>query len=367
MGIKSLEQLEKIFTLHGVSRLYIKQLAPNQDNDKNQIYLGSSLDGAANLFQSKIYSRSASESIAKRKSSKGQPKLEALLNFVWLDSTGLAFPAPNTRIIDYFQYPEIRLSGFLKGCANPPDSLRRTNQDKYGKRILILGVNPRGNTFGFVLTEMDDPIVSFFPDYPDLPAIPILKVHVIGTAIEKSPRELLINELAQIHLGGWYLSIMLKSGCSTPEPFKGNQGGGYTLEALLGVTANADKKPDKYGYEIKSWSGGKISLMTPVADTGYEGEHTFREFMQAYGRAGQAGDGRRVFTGVHRCESINTATGYTLMLEGYDPDKDHFSDNADEISIALVNPLNKERISVWTMQRLLDSWNKKHTSACYIK
>jgi len=138
--------------------------------------------------------------------------------------------------------------------------------------------------------ELEDPLVSSFPDLPELPAIPLLKVLVIGARYHDSPRVLLIKEMTQIHHGGWYLSVILKPGCISPEPFKGNQGGGYTLEALLGVTANADKKPDKYGYEIKSFSGGKISLMTPVADAGYEGKHTFREFMKAYGRAGQAND-----------------------------------------------------------------------------
>jgi hypothetical protein len=367
MGISTLEQIEKVFSQKNVKRIFVKHLAPKQDNDKNQIYLGKDLDGAANLFPSEVLTRSASKSTAKPKSSAGSPKLEAKLNFEWVNGDGNSYPAPNTRIIDYFQFPEIRLSGFISNCSNPPDALRRNNLHKYGKRILLLGVNNIGITYGLVLTEVEDPVVETFPQLPSLPALPILSVLVIGYEYTVSPRELLLHELTQIHKGGWHPSSILKRGEHSPQPFKGTQGGGYTLEALLGVSANADKKPDKHGYEIKSFSRDKISLMTPTADEGYEGQHTFREYMKKYGRPGRKGDGRVVFTGVHNTLKINSKTGFKLCVEGYDESSDSFSDNTGEIAVTMIDPNSGDRISVWTINRLLDSWNKKHSSACYIK
>ena len=87
MAITSIEKLRQLFASRGVRTLYIKHLAPKQDNDKNQIYLGSGLDGILNLFPATIIERSASESALKRKSSAGKPKLEAKLRFAWFGST----------------------------------------------------------------------------------------------------------------------------------------------------------------------------------------------------------------------------------------------------------------------------------------
>jgi hypothetical protein len=75
MKIGDLQQLESLFAAHAVSQLYIKKLAPKQDNEKNQIYLGKGLDGIGNLFPSEVIERSASESTGKRKSSPGREPL----------------------------------------------------------------------------------------------------------------------------------------------------------------------------------------------------------------------------------------------------------------------------------------------------
>ena len=40
MGISEFRQLEDIFLKNGVNQIYVKELAPKQDNDKNQIYIG---------------------------------------------------------------------------------------------------------------------------------------------------------------------------------------------------------------------------------------------------------------------------------------------------------------------------------------
>ena len=128
--------------------------------------------------------------------------------------------------------------------------------------------------------------------------------------------ELIINDLKEINRNGWHKSRRLSPDHTQPIPFKGNQGGGYTLEALLGIESNSNKTPDKYGYEIKSFRTKKVTLSPPTADLGYEGNNNFRDFMGKYGKPGTAGDGRVVFTGQHKSWEIQQSTG-RVSRRGY--------------------------------------------------
>jgi hypothetical protein len=364
-GLQGINDLKKLFAPLGVKTIYIKLLAKQQDNDKNQIYLGSGLDGVANLFPASIGTRSASQSTAKRESAKGRPKLEAALDFAWLDAQGKEHLAPNTRIIDYFQYPEVRLSGFLKGCDHPPDSLRRTKQAQYGRRILALGVRSTGRVVGYVLTEQTDDLANNFPVLPELPGARVLRVLPIGGSVGSTPFDLLRAELHVIVKGGWHPSVILRPGAASPQAFKGAQGAGFTLEALLGVSANAKQSPDKHGYEIKAHGGSRISLMTPSPDGGYQGSHTFREFMDKFGSDAKKGDGSRRFTGMYRSGFPNQTNGMVLVVEGYDATEDKFQDPA-AVAVELRLPETGVVVASWSLARLANAWNNKHASALYV-
>lgn len=365
MPVRTIEELQRLFATHGARTLYVKHLAPKQDNDKNQIYLGKGLDGVLNLFPARIVERSASESVSKPKSSIGKPKLEALIDLAWMGHNGHLERVPGARIIDYFQYPEARLSGFLTGCDTAPDALRRTSLANYGRRILVLGAVPEGTVIGMVLTQRDDPLVSSFPDLPVLAAVPVFRVLSTTAPAGVAPLDLLIAELRAIVADGWHPSVILKPGAAGPVPFRGNQGAGYTLEALLGVAANAAKAPDAHGYEIKSYRGSRISLMTPTPDGGYQGEHSFRDFMARYGRPAVKDDSSRRFTGLHRVGKPCSSTGFELRVRGYDPGADSFDANAG-IAVEMIDPAPGEVVASWSLERLANSWNAKHASALYI-
>jgi hypothetical protein len=362
-GIFTLDQLRDLFAREGVRTAYVKLLSPKQDNEKNQIYLGTGLDGVTNIFPATIHARSASASRGKRKSREGQPKLEAQLLFAWLSKDGQRENAPTARIIDYFQYPEVRFSGFLKGTRNAPRALRRNEQARFGRRILVLGTAADGKVLGHVLTEADDPIAASFPDLPLAGSGGVLRVLTIDGAAAVPPAEQLRQEIAAIVRGGWYSSRINRGG--TIVPFSGSQGGGYTLEALLGVAANGNKAPDRHGFEIKSFSGSRISLMTPTPDGGYQGKHTFREFMDRWGSPGQKNDGSRRFTGIHRCGEINERTGLGLRVSGYDHDADEFGD-AEQVAVELFQVATGELVAAWSLEKLANCWNAKHANALYI-
>ena len=199
MPVRTIEELQRLFACHGVQTLYVKQLAPKQDNEKNQIYLGSGLDGILNLFPADIVARAPSASIAKRKSKAGQAKLEGRIRLAWLSDDGGDYAVlPAARIIDYFQYPEARLSGLLNRLKLAPDALRRRNLAQYGRRILVLGTTRAGIVLGKVLTQRDDPLVSSFPDLPVLAAAPVFRVLSTTAAAGVAPLHLLIGELRAI-------------------------------------------------------------------------------------------------------------------------------------------------------------------------
>lgn len=361
--IQTLEQLRTLFRGQGVRTAYLKHLSERQDNSKNQIYLGGGLDGVTNLFPATVHVRSASESLTKRRSTPGTPKIEARLDFAWLGANGQRHDAPNTRIIDYFQYPEVRMSGFLKGCDDAPASLRRDEQAEYGKRILIMGTARDGKVVGVVLTERDDPLVATFPDLPVAGTGGVLRVLNIDGDAGTPPAELLRAEISAIARGGWHASVINRGGVITP--FVGAQGGGYTLEALLGVAANGRKAPDRHGFEIKSFSGSRISLMTPTPDGGFQGDNSFRDFMAHYGHAGLKDDGSLRFTGLHRCGIVNARTGLGMRLTGFDRETDTFTDAA-AVRVELWSAETGDIAASWSLEKMANCWNAKHANALYI-
>ncbi len=370
-GITDFGELENLFRSHGVKTIYVKHLARRQDNEKNQVVLASA--GAKNIltmFPAALAYRSASMSKMKRHSLAGMPKVEMIPDFYWIDKKGEAHSAPGAKIINYFQYPEVRFSGFLKGCReHAPDALRRDRQRLYGRRILVIGSNSARRMFGVVLTEREDPLASEFPELPASKVVPLLFKHDLGVPIGDTGRQRLLKELSGL-CGTWHPSIILKPGNTRPVAFKGNQGAGFTLEALLGIPANAEKEPDKHGFELKSFKrGGKISLMTPTADAGFEGEHTFREFMAAYGWKSDKPDGRIVFNGIFRFATPNQrrpGKRFVLGLDGYDSASTSF-DVSGEICVTLHDADSGVLVSGWTLDKLLSSWNKKHSQACYVE
>ena len=145
----NLSQLKEIFGKAGATHLYAKVLAEN-DNSKNQIYFGGSIEAINAIPCRKIYAES---------SNKRGPTFKAELNFGWLQNTGEIASAPHSKLILYAQYPEIRFSGFLKGCSDGPNDLMIDRaQAKSGTaelrrmidgRILFLGIKPAGQILGY--------------------------------------------------------------------------------------------------------------------------------------------------------------------------------------------------------------------------
>jgi len=136
----TLDAINGIFTVLGATNVYVKKLAPN-DNSKNQPYFGSHLTDLSFIpTQDLVPSPTKSN---KNKDPKRQIKYQASLDFSWVDAEGHTFDAPHAKLIYYPQYPEVRLSGFLKGSrVNASRWMDPYKQGRNLGRWLILGVTP---------------------------------------------------------------------------------------------------------------------------------------------------------------------------------------------------------------------------------
>lgn len=340
----------------GVGRVLCKQLAEN-DNSKQQIYLGSSF----NVLKLLPFQDVRHEAGVKR------PNFKATLRLNWISPTGAAEPAPSAQLILYPDYPEVRLSGFLRGCSLAPSAMmqpipkdqRKHNNGPDG-RILFFGIGPAGQVFAFlaaagtaVAKEVEDLVAR-----GGVIALGIfLELRALGSA---APRAVLVERLRAIHKAGWHESRRLTSNGKS-VPYAAQNGGGYTLEALLGVRPNSEAAPDLLGWEVKAYGQDRITLMTPEPDSGFYGHHGVEAFLRKYGRK-VPGD-TIYFTGSHRAGVLCTASNQTLRIKGFDATTSKMVNVAG--GIQLVDSAGVVT-AMWTFGGLIAHWGRKHMAAAYV-
>lgn len=349
-----LSALVQAMSDHGVERLYAKILAAN-DNSKNQPYFGGDWS-ALNILPSAAPVASPG---GKR------PNFKARLRFSWLQEDGGLCLAPGAQLILYPDYPEVRFSGYLKGCKEGPSELMGTTRQP--GRVLFLGVR-REQVIGYAaahdsaaaaaVRDMGDPVHGVFVE------IPLAKF-----ATAQDEEKALLAELCRIHKLGWIVSKRLKG--DTVVPCTASQCGGYTLEAELGIRPNGYSEPDFYGWEVKAYSvtnfvglaAGAVTLMTPEPSGGVYKTEGLVKFVHEYGYQSPKPDrvARRDFSGRHIADALCKKSGLTLRLLGYE--NGQLTDPAG--SIALVDQHDKIAAS-WSFADLISHWRRKHASAVYV-
>ncbi len=351
--MESLDQLRQSMQELGVTRIYAKRLSPN-DNSRNQVYLGSNFD-VLNLFPNlQVFSDGSEQNDI----------LKSSLNFSWLTDNGDSFcVAPNSQLIMYPQYPEVRFSGFLRGCDESPNELM-TSRDQ--DRVLFFGVKPMGEIIGFVV----------HPSHPiavEAIATQLGDELFIEISLYQESRTALIEELLRIHRKSWINSVRLNSNM-TLIPCRSSNCGGYTLEAELGVIPNGSALPDFLGWEVKQFSTSNIdnvrlgakalTLMTPQPTGGFYADHGVRDFVIRYGYDDMRGrEDRKNYGGIYRCGQPASTTGHILTLSGFNPANGSF----DPRNGGLILKANEnEVIASWGFDSLLTHWNRKHSKAVYV-
>lgn len=347
----TLAALVSRFKALGATRIFFKPLAEN-DNSKQQVYLSGSFD-VLTVFR---------HGTVRAEPGLKDPTFKAVLDFHWVGPETVE-KAVGAQLILYPRYPEVRLSGFLAGCRTAPNAHLRPipKQDRKGVdgRILFFGTTPDGRTLAH-LAPTGSPLACEALLAQQVDAGLFKELPFTGTTAGDS-KSLLIQKLREIQEMGPVPSIRLdRSG--NRIPYKARNGGGYTLEALLGIRPNGDAAPDYLGWEIKAFSGNLITVMTPEPDGGFYGENGVGAFVRRYGRKVEGKD-QMYFTGRHYFGKADRTTSMTLGMVGFDTASGKITDV--EGRIVLVDAEGSEGAS-WSYSHLLTHWNRKHSSAAYV-
>ena len=365
----SLDTITRVMQDLGVTNIYVKKLAPN-DNSKNQPYLGGHLTDLPFIPTGEIV---ASTSDSKKTSDpKSKIKYQTSLNLSWVDADGKTYKAPHSKLIYYPQYPEVRLSGFLRGSkVNASKWMAPKKQGRSEGRWLILGVTKAETIYAYLVTpecNLSKELAS--TDYIEVSKL-LWQLDVLHTAPKVSTRDALIHKLLEIHQLGWIPSQKLSS-AMVLESYKAPNGGGYTLEAMLGISPNGIAEPDYLGWEVKQFgvtrfpkTGSKpTTLMTPEPNGGYYTTAGAMEFVKTYGYADKNGKPDRMnFGGKHLVGKCHSLTELTMHLVGFDAETSSITDASG--AIALLDHSGNVAAS-WSFAKFMDHWKRKHAQAVYI-
>lgn len=365
MEFSNIESLKSAFHNLGCHEVLIKELSEKQDNSKNQIFLGSNSNEFFALMPGTVRFGTGSMSTGKSHSQKGTAKLEKKLEFYWVEDGQAPALAPNTQIIDYFQYPEIRLSGFLSECSLAPDCLRKQNQSQYGRRVLVMGISGE-RIFATTVTDANSNYGTALLNAPSWNKSAILKV-LPTTSSGSTPLldpALLLAELGAI-FGARHNGQILKNDGLPAHPYNAANGVGYTLESLLGIRSNATIGPDKYGFEIKSISRSVVSLTTTEPDFGFRATHSLQDFLAKYGAVSKNRANRMVFNGKHTPLVANKKSGLILSIANWD-EINHAPNGKGAPDISLIDS-NGDVASGWTFAHIGSSWEYKHAGAMFVQ
>jgi hypothetical protein len=339
----------------------VKALAPN-DNSKNQLFLGGDFADTAIIPSGNPVLASARS----RDAPSGTSIIHAPINLYWL-GVNSAEPAMHAQLIYYPQYPEVRLSGLLKGVKSAPtDLLSPARRGREEGRILLLGINDAERSVFAVLLSAKARSAEYIRITIRLAGNGILTVWQLEADASPSERELLV-ELCRIHKKKWIPGKRLTS--QGVVGYSASNGGGYTLEAELGVRANGYSNPDFMGWEVKQHGVGsfsrptasRITLFTPEPDGGVYADHGVAEFANRWGRENQR-KRRFDFAGTHVFGRRLERTGLTLQLEGYSEHSPSFLSNG---RIVLLDE-NETVAASWSYSKLLGHWKRKHSQAVYV-
>ena len=358
--LDSIAKLASIMSSNKVIRLYAKLLSEN-DNSKNQVYLGGGFSSLNLLPHSEIKTDSTDMAGSVR------DRAKADVRFFWLDEEGL-HPAPNAQLILYPKYPEVRMSGFLMGCSKAPSELMRQRLEG---RVLFFGVTEDEKIIGYV-SAPDAALTKEFL-YREFSKTGVFSdMTALLKAGDNSKSELLVK-LQEIIETGWIPSQRLsKSG--TAKPYRAQNGGGYTLEALLGITPNGFAEPDYLGWEIKQYAVNNlrknvakspVTLITPEPTGGVYTSSGVEPFIRRYGYPDTKGRSSRLnFGGIYKNGAdFHHRTGLALTIEGYDQVKQTIVDMNGQLTL---EDRNGEIAAAWSFAKLINHWKTKHAKAAYI-
>jgi len=352
-----LDRIRELMRVNGVVRLLAKGLSPN-DNSKNQPYLAGSFE-VTNILPI--------GEITVDRSPSGKDTMKAPIALSWLQPDGRALPAPHAKLILYPKYPEVRLSGFLRGCGGAPSDLLNVRMEG---RVLLLGVTADRRVIGWVAAP-NTVVARAVASMQSPERVGVFTV-VPLSADSGNSADSLLAALARIHGKGWIGSHAL-DGQGLVRPCRATNCVGYTLEAELGVRQNGISAPDFLGWEVKAAqttnylrpaAAKAMTLFTPEPTSGFYKTEGFEAFVRKFGYPDKMGrEDRLNFGGVFHADVRERNTKLTLRVEGFNAESGKITDAAGRL--ALVSE-DDTLAAAWDFPALLNLWNRKHAQAVYV-
>lgn len=353
------DRLVALFEAAGCNRLVAKWLAPN-DNSKNQIYFGPDFQAVNLLPHGKVITDDG--------------RFKAPLDLDWVDETGTSSNAPWAQLILYPQYPEVRFSGFLRGSPGAPSELLASREKG---RLMLLGFGEGSKILGHVASA-DSPIARELEVLTETGRGVSVGVFLeLPMGREKGdPTEKLLRALRGVHEAGWVSGQRLRADGVVTQTNAPNACG-YTLESLLGISANSAADPDFAGWELKSLTvrtlgvypaSHRMTLMTPEPKGGFYRERGVLDFVRRYGYRDRNGiEDRLNFGGQFRVGSREKTTGLAMNLLGYSALPGEVTGRIDDPNggVALLDDAG-EVAALWPYADLIEHWNRKHALAAYV-
>lgn len=362
-----LETVFSMFRDNGVTEILFKVL-PQNANSKNQVYLGGKDPSEFAKIPTGEMIPHASTSM---KSGVQDAVFHAALDFHWLTEQGGLAHAPHAKMIFYPQYPEVRFSGFLKGCRDAPATLwSREKRGTEPGRILLLGLGNGSKVIGLTLPPEAPAAREIIATGPHA-AYEVMSILAMPGQHRVNGFDQLMAALCEIHKRDWVDSRRLDS-TGAVVPCKASNCNGNTLEALLGIRSNGYSLPDFMGWEVKARQvpnvekpgASVVTLFTPEPALGHYVELGIEAYIRKYGYVDKKGRPDRLnFGGTYSTtKGVHADTGLQLVLDGFDPETMKYAANG---GVLLVD--RKGNVAAgWPFAKLLDHWKIKHAHAAFV-
>lgn len=387
----TLDEVLQKFESVGAHAVWAKYLVRN-NNSKNQIYVAPHINKLAFLpLGEPVYTPAKSQKQKLSKSSRTRELVRIPLNWTWIAEDGEEYPAPNAAFSYYPQYPEVRLSGMIAKCPVAPSKLFNTSHHGFDEgRILFLGVvgDPDSSDahIAAIATGKNAPASqevlkteNFIPGA--LFSVPLdtsMGEYERGSNKHKSKTDefSVLNEALEHIVGYPIIPWRLCNDGTKEDPYRSPNAPGLTLEAELGVGANAIPGPDFDIWELKAYkvadfqkpSGShRITLFTPQPDFGVITDMGQAAFVETYGHVNEQYAARGIerydfttkdFNGINQDDPT-----VILELRVFGMDGDSYSMGG---SISLVDRITGAIVAGWSFTKLLGHWQRKHDRAAYV-
>ncbi len=353
---------------NGVTELLYKVL-PQNANSKNQVYLGGK--DPSQFAKLPTGEMTAHVSVSQKKGTQ-EAVFRADLDFYWLTSEAHLAHAPNAKMIFYPQYPEVRFSGFLRGCRQAPSVLwSKEQRGTEAGRILLLGVGNDRKIIGLTLPPEAPATKQILAEQHQHATYEVFGVLPLAGQPQGDGLDELLHRLCMIAGMGYVKSHRLDKNGKVVDCLAPNCNGN-TLEALLGIQSNGISKPDFMGWEVKARQvpnvlgnyASVVTLFTPEPTLGKYAEDGIVSYIKEYGYPDKNGVGDRLNVGgTYRANAVaHKDTRLRMVMDGYDPGSKSFNPAG---AVLLLDDTDNVAAG-WTFSKLMDHWKVKHAQAAYV-